>query len=153
MTSLAPPTAQLTTLTVARAVPELSLVSMTPGSSTDILANSNGLLLHFWATWCPPCLRELPLLLAGCRAAGFSHAAVSLDKTSDVVERYIDRMGVPASNIFMQEGILETDGLLMGGILPATLVVDRSGSVRARGIGEIEWRSPERWSLVAKWVR
>ena len=63
---------------VGRPAPELWFVRR--DGSIELLGSSEGrVLVHFWATWCPPCLEELPSLLAWAERADLELLAVSVD--------------------------------------------------------------------------
>lgn len=148
---IAPPTARLTPLSVPRSLPELTLAPLLPTAEIPQLKGTNGILLHFWAPWCAPCIRELPLVVAGCKAAGITAVTVSTDTRVYAVLRFCTRLKIPPEEVFLQKRINDPEDLLLGGILPATLVVDAKGEVRARAIGEIDWRTPDSWQVVTQW--
>ena len=70
------------------------------------------LLLHFWATWCPPCRDELPALLAYAADAELSVLAVSLDQNWSAIRRFLGSDPPPA--------VLLADGDYCGGRLRGT---------------------------------
>ncbi|MHA7775383.1 TlpA family protein disulfide reductase [Roseibium sp. M-1] len=148
---LALPSARLSPSTVPRPVPELKLTPLQAGGKVPALSGSKGMLLHFWAPWCSPCLRELPLLTAGSKAAGLTLAAVSTDTRVLFVRFFCYRLQIPQSSVFVLEKNGGEDDLLLGGVLPATFVVDPAGQVRARAIGEVNWRAQENWEAVLQW--
>jgi thiol-disulfide isomerase/thioredoxin len=148
---IAPPAARLKRLSVPRALPELTLAPLLPTGKAPKLMGTNGILLHFWAPWCAPCIRELPLVVAGCKAAGVTAVTVSTDTRVYAVLRFCTRLKIPPEEVFLQKRIEDPEDLLLGGILPATLVVDADGLVRARAIGEVDWRTPESWQVVMEW--
>jgi thiol-disulfide isomerase/thioredoxin len=75
-----------------RTAPDLILAR--PDGSTRRLVNLRGrpVLLHFWATWCPPCLEELPALLELGRTFGESSrltvVAVAVDDDWEALRRF-----------------------------------------------------------------
>ncbi|KZM51755.1 hypothetical protein OA90_00025 [Labrenzia sp. OB1] len=148
---LAPPSARFSPFTVPRPVPDLQLTPLQVGGEVPAFTGSKGVLLHFWAPWCSPCLRELPLIVAGSKAAGLTLAAVSTDTRILFVRFFCYRLQIPQTTVFIKKNIGEGGDLLLGGVLPTTLVVDPAGQVRARAIGEVDWRSPENWKPVLKW--
>ncbi|PPD42242.1 MAG: thiol:disulfide interchange protein [Methylocystis sp.] len=120
------------------------------------LAASRGkvVLLSFWATWCPPCRRELPALERAQKAfdsTKLAIAAVSVD-TADkaTIEGFLNRLGVKHLHVFLDPGgrIAERANRETGAPfplygMPITYVIDRSGTVVGYITGEVDWLSPE----------
>ena len=100
------------------------------------------LLLNFWATWCPPCVSELPLLDRFHRArsgSGWQVIGLAVDKLVPVRDFLRQHpIGFPV-------GLAGLDGIELarqlgngGGALPFTAVFDRSGKIVRRKLGVIE---------------
>ncbi len=111
-------------------------------------------LVHFWATWCPPCVEEMPKLERLYRefsGKGFEILAVSLDDA-----------GVETVSSFMRMNRLSFPALLdprrtaagrYGTFkVPETYVLDRSGTVRYKAIGPLDWTSPETMNALHRLV-
>ncbi len=112
-------------------------------------------LINLWATWCPPCVHELPTLdalQAGLGDAGLTVAAVS-----------IDLGGIPAIGPFYQQhgiGALapyaDPNATLLGDLqvvgLPTTVLFDRQGREVGRLAGDADWFSPEAQALVQRYL-
>ncbi len=94
-------------------------------------------LLNFWASWCAPCLEEMPRLSAWQRkygGAGLQVLGASMDDDAAPVHRYLTRHPV-AYPVFMGDAALaEAFGGVLG--LPCSLLIDREGRVVARFQGE-----------------
>jgi peroxiredoxin len=96
-------------------------------------------LLNFWATWCAPCLLEMPRFVEWQRQygkSGLQVLGVSMDNEDSPV-RSLDRKLNLNYPVMMGD---EKLGELYGGILglPVTYLVDRTGVVRARFQGEAD---------------
>lgn len=121
-------------------------------------------LLNFWATWCPPCLREMPSmerLYQEWKDEGLEIVAVSLDAAPG--ER--DELGVPGGDVarFVAEHGLSFPILLdpagesrrvydiVG--LPTTFLIDRSGMIREKVLGGREWDEGEAAAQVGRLIR
>jgi peroxiredoxin len=96
-------------------------------------------LLNFWATWCAPCLLEMPRFVAWQRQygkSGLQVLGVSMDDDDSPV-RSLDRKLILNYPVVMGD---EKLGELYGGVLglPVTYLVDRNGVVRARFQGETD---------------
>jgi thiol-disulfide isomerase/thioredoxin len=107
------------------------------------------LLLNFWATWCPPCISELPLLdrfHQEQRGRGWQVAGLAVDKVTPVVE-FLNKhpVGFPI-------GMVGMDGIELGhslgnvsGALPFTVVFGRSGRVIAKKSGLVGATDLQDW--------
>ena len=101
-------------------------------------------LVHFWATWCPPCVEEMPdleRLYQEFRGPDFEVLAISVDEEGPGKVRAFmqkNRLSFPA---LMDPGrsVASSYGTLK---YPETFIVDRSGVVRHRAIGSWDWNQP-----------
>lgn len=100
------------------------------GGGTFRLQSVEGepLMLHFWASWCRPCLAEMPrvaTLHARHAAAGLRLLTISVDENPAALRAFLQRSPVPG--ILLHDPSNEA-GLVFGvGNLPATLIYDRRG--------------------------
>jgi peroxiredoxin len=89
-------------------------------------------LLDFWATWCAPCIGELPRLQAAYRAyhdAGFEIIGVSLDESKTAVADFVKARSIPWPQIHNASGSADlVDGFGVGSI-PATYLIDPDGTI------------------------
>lgn len=93
-------------------------------------------LLHFWATWCPPCLEELPGLLATARAtAEIRLVAVSVDEDWDAIHAFFD--GEPPAEVV--RGSAEDAKGYGVAVLPVSFLLDAEGRTVARFGGARSW--------------
>lgn len=96
-------------------------------------------LLNFWASWCGPCLVEMPRLSAWQRtyaAAGLQVIGVSMDDTEAPAKRLLARQPVDYPVILGDAKLGETYGGVLG--LPQTFLIDRRGHIVARYRGEAD---------------
>lgn len=98
-------------------------------------------LVHFWATWCPPCVKELPGLLATSRAladSGLSLVAVSMDDDWETIRRFFDG-NVPPEVYRAVDGNAQKRYDVYS--LPDTYLVPNDGRLKLRYGGARDWRS------------
>ena len=128
---------------VGRAVPEVVFRRLPDGVPAR-LAELRGrvVLLNLWATWCGPCIRELPTLHAleeRLSPSGLTVVAIS-DEPFERVLRFSERYPLPAV-AGSAEGF---PWLPLGGFRPYTLVIDRNGILRGSVFGTREVQDFER---------
>ena len=108
------------------------------------------LLINFWATWCPPCVEELPMLdrfSAQQGSNGVQVLGLAVDQPS-AVRKFLARVPVQFAN--GMAGLQGTEmarqlGNSAGG-LPYTLMLNRAGEVVARKMGKLEQADLDAWS-------
>ncbi len=108
-------------------------------------------LVNFWATWCAPCVREMPSLdrlQAALSDEGFKVMAVSIDRGGiDAVLPFYRRLGLENLAIFLDpKGEYAQEYGLRG--LPSTYLVDRQGRLVGGSEGPLEWDAPEVLDLI-----
>lgn len=107
------------------------------------------LLLNFWATWCPPCVEELPLLnrfYAEQRARGWQVLGLAVDQVP-AVQRFLARMPLDFPNVVAGLGGSDLGRQLgnASGGLPFTVVFDRQGRVAQRKLGQVKPADLDTW--------
>jgi len=90
-------------------------------------------LVNFWATWCPPCLEEMPKLIAMQEQygpQGFQIIAISTDRSREEVEAYLNRIDENFP-VVHDEG---RENLVRYGVrsYPTTFLIDRNGRIVLR---------------------
>ena len=106
-------------------------------------------LLNFWATWCPPCVEEMPMIDRFFRdhgANGWQVVGLAIDQPS-AVRKFLQRTPVtyPTGLAGLQGTELVKNLGNTGGGLPFTLVLNADGSVAARKMGKLEEADLEGW--------
>jgi thiol-disulfide isomerase/thioredoxin len=128
-------------------------VSFTDLSGNGVaLADFKGklVLLNLWATWCQPCLKEMPSLVKLQEKSGdkLTVAALSEDRGGkDVVEPFVAKHGFDKLKIYLDPKSAVGHAFSVRG-LPTTLVVDMEGQVVGRVEGAAEWDSDKMAKLL-----
>jgi len=101
-------------------------------------------VLNFWATWCPPCIEEMPSLVQmqqRMKAKGVTVLAVSVDVDQDNYQRFLKDHSV---NLLSVRDADQKSNALYGTFkFPETYVIDRTGIVRRKFIGAVDWTEPD----------
>jgi thiol-disulfide isomerase/thioredoxin len=124
---------------------------MRPDGGELSLANLRGkpLLVNFWATWCPPCIEELPMIDRFFRdqaASGWQVIGLAIDQPSSV-RKFLEK--TPVSFPVGMAGLEGTELVRQlgntGGGLPFTLAIQADGKVAASKMGKLEAADLEAW--------
>jgi cytochrome c biogenesis protein CcmG/thiol:disulfide interchange protein DsbE len=121
------------------AAPVLEGETLTGETLTPAHLAGRVLVVNLWATWCGPCEREQPLLVAAHRDAGPDGPAfvgIDVRDDADAARRWIDRYGVGYPSLSDPSGYLQYR--LGAPFLPATIVIDADGRLRYRVVGAID---------------
>ncbi len=101
-------------------------------------------LLNFWATWCPPCRKEVPSMVKvydKFKDRGFEIVAVSVDKQRDDVVKFVQEYGM---NFTVLHDVNSTFSASYGVFrFPESYIIDRKGIVRQHIKGEADWMKAE----------
>jgi thiol-disulfide isomerase/thioredoxin len=99
-------------------------------------------MLNFWATWCAPCVKEMPALqrLADRLAAEkFALLTVNFGEEETRIRPFIDKLGVHFP-VLLDRDMSATKAWVDKG-LPTTYVIDGQQRIRYRVLGDFEWDS------------
>lgn len=103
-------------------------------------------LLNFWATWCPPCIREMPSmerLHQEIKAKDFKVIALNQMEEVDDVFAFTGQLEVdPTFEILFDKTSQVSQEYAVKG-LPTTYLIDKKGNIRYRAVGGREFNHPE----------
>jgi peroxiredoxin len=128
---------------IGSAAPEFTLKD---SDRTVTLSQFKGqvVVLNFWATWCPPCIEEMPSLVRMqqfMKPKGVTVLAVSVDVDENNYRRFLRDYNV---NLLTVRDPDQKSNRLYGTFkFPETYIVDRNGVVRRKFIGAVDWTEPE----------
>ena len=99
-------------------------------------------MVNFWATWCPPCRRELPSmqrLWEQLRGEGFAMYAINLGEDEEAIFPFLLSTGVELTFPILLDAKSEAIKQWPAVALPTTFVLDRDGRIVYRAVGGREW--------------
>jgi thiol-disulfide isomerase/thioredoxin len=144
---LATPTRQDRRLEPVRARPEAPPLRL-PALEGDLLDLSDYrgqvVLINFWASWCPPCVHEMPSMQRledRLRDQGFRILAVNLGESEDTVRAFLQIIGTGFTILLDPGKESLNDWRAMA--YPSSYVVDRAGRLRYSLFGAIEWNEAD----------
>ncbi|MEO8454002.1 MAG: TlpA disulfide reductase family protein [Sphingomicrobium sp.] len=134
--------------------PAMDATFSDPDESETSLAEFAGkpVLLNLWATWCGPCVKELPTLdrLAGARK-GLTVLAVSQDSGPHAsVEAFLASHKIVNLAAYQDSKSSLSGALGPDTVLPTTILFDGNGKEVWRYVGDLDWTSPEAARLLAE---
>ncbi|MBI2683511.1 MAG: TlpA family protein disulfide reductase [Acidobacteriales bacterium] len=102
-------------------------------------------VLNFWATWCPPCVEEMPSLVAMQKKLKDQVVvlAVSTDESETAYKKFIVDRGITPTVLTVRDGQQVSNSLYGTFRYPETYVIDASGVLRRKFIGPVDWTKPE----------
>ncbi len=150
--------ADISTMTlVVPPVPAPALVLHDADGRAHKLAEfiGRGVVLNLWATWCAPCVAEMPALdelAARVKAHGIEVLPLSSDRGGAAsVRAFYASHGIDALPIWLDPGGEVLQALHVEGI-PTTLIIDRAGRIAGRLEGPINWAAPDAAPTLARLV-
>ena len=149
------------TFTQAAGSGELSPYTAEPGMAAFDLPDLKGqqhtledyrgqvVLVNFWASWCPPCIQEMPMLERLQQALDeqpFEILTVNVGEQKYRVWKFVKliNLGLPV----ILDARRDTFNSWELSVLPTSFLLDKQGNVRYRVVGDVEWDSEEVITLI-----
>lgn len=105
-------------------------------SLEETLEENRIVWVNFWATWCGPCRREMPImsdLYEKYRDKGFTVIAISVSEDASTVKGYLNRHPVPFTVLLDSAGHLAEKFNIKA--LPTSFLIDSTGKIKQYGVG------------------
>jgi thiol-disulfide isomerase/thioredoxin len=109
-------------------------------------------LVNFWASWCAPCVKELPTLKALNDSHRFDGSVLPLNQDSGPqasVRAFLAKHGVEELGNY-QDPKMKVAGALGVEVLPTSILFDADGKEVWRYVGDLDWTGPEAARLLAE---
>jgi thiol-disulfide isomerase/thioredoxin len=134
------------------ALPDINFVDSTGTARTQADLRGRVVLLNLWATWCAPCLKEMPGLDRLQKDLGsdkFEVVALSVDRAGpDAAKKFLDKIKVQNLKLYADSSAKAAISLKAVG-MPTTLLLNAKGEEIGRLIGPAEWDSADAKKLIA----
>jgi cytochrome c biogenesis protein CcmG/thiol:disulfide interchange protein DsbE len=108
-------------------------------------------ILNFWASWCAPCVEEMPSLVQlqqRFKDKGVTVVGVSIDVDGDAYHKFLKDYKIDFPTV--RDPDQKTSSLYGSFKWPETYIIDRDGIVRRKFIGAVEWSQPEIVDFLSK---
>jgi len=133
----------LATLKAGDAAPPLDLLTLDGKRLTSDSLKGKWVLLDFWATWCGPCVAELPSMKAVWEAHGrrddFRMIGISLDDSAAALQAFVDKSGLHWTHVFGDAGGARKTAEAYGAhAIPFIVLISPEGNVAA-----VDLRGPD----------
>ena len=115
--------------------------------------HGHGMVINLWATWCPPCVEEMPSLAVLSKALAPDHIAV-LPLSSDhggakAVQAFFAQHDITDLPVLLDPGSAAARAFNVRG-LPTSVVIDKQGRECARLEGSADWSTPQAIAMVRR---
>ena len=101
------------------------------------------ILLNFWASWCPPCVEEIPSMnrMAETLGEGFVIVSVNFQESAEHIREFLQRVQVDFPVLMDSDGRISAEWRVFA--FPSSFILDREGRLRYSVNSAIDWEEPE----------
>lgn len=108
-------------------------------------------LVNIWATWCKPCIIEMPSLEAVAKKGDYRVIAISNDANKSVVKEFVENGEYKYIEFLYDPFGRQSRQIFQASGLPMTLLIDHNAIVQHIFLGEEDWQSPEVQKILNKY--
>jgi len=102
-------------------------------------------LVNFWATWCPPCIEELPSLQRLQQlyeGKPFSILTIDVGEPAELIQSFLEQVNATDLTVLLDaKGISHKDWNIY--VFPTNFLLDQSGNIRYAAVGALNWDEPD----------
>jgi len=134
--------------TIQQRRPDFTLLDLNKKSHSISEWDGKVILVNFWATWCPPCVREVPALdklYIDYKDKGFVVIGIAID-SADAVEDFVDPLDLQYPILLAEQQGIELSQAYGNrlGVLPFSVIIDKDGKIVELHSGEISYELIEK---------
>ncbi len=127
---------------IGKAIPSFELAALDGGEISSESYLGKPVVLNFWATWCHPCLKEIPTLKAIDKDSPAEVVTIAIDvEGEDIVRPFVEKHGIDYTVLIGDAGVIQRYN---GTGIPYTLVLDSALRIVNVHHGYVSLRSIER---------
>jgi thiol-disulfide isomerase/thioredoxin len=137
--------------TKPRAAPELNLPTLDGGRVDLAQLRGRVVLVNFWASWCPPCRKEMPSMERLSRLMAqrpFTLLAINAGETPEQMRAFLNEVPLTFPILLDQDSARMKAWRVF--VLPTSFLVDKQGQIRYTLAGHIEWDDPEAVAVIER---
>jgi peroxiredoxin len=109
--------------------------------------------VNFWATWCPPCVKEMPAmqeLNSSLPPDKFKILAILYNDAPAMAENLVAKLNLTFPILIDPQNMAARSYGLTG--VPETYIIDKQGLLREKFIGPVQWNSPNARQMIMKYI-
>jgi peroxiredoxin len=137
-----------------KAAPDFTLLNIDGQQVSLQQYRGKVVFLNFWATWCIPCREEmaaLERLHQTYQAQDLTIISIDLKEGADQVKAFFQKHSLSFPSLLDPDGVVFRDYLVAG--MPTTYLIDRDGTLLARGVGGRDWTRAEALQLIQELLK
>ncbi len=138
---------------IDKPAPDFTLVDLEGKTWTLSELQGQVVFLNFWATWCPPCVKEMPSmqnLYTALPKDQFKMLAVLNRDDPAIAGAFVEKLDITIPVLIDQENLIGSQYGLTG--VPETFIIDKQGIIREKFIGPAEWDAPNAVEMIQHYI-